>query len=161
MGSIGLGLLHSTPNIGGMGNRGWLLLFLLLFLLLSPAGGENPWEGGCPKPKPKPKPGKGKVRGHCSSLTCHGNKWVERSCAGVQGPELCGNFCSVGLCSPTNVFVDCGFPGSGLYFNEFYQECVPEDWVCPEEDWDCQDPCLYSCDNSTHDSICKVTHLMI
>ena len=94
-----------------MGNRGWLLLFLPLFLLLSPAGGENPWEGGCPKPKPKPKPGKGKVRGHCS-LTCHGNKWVERSCAGVQGPELCGNFCGVGLCSPTNVFADCGFPVS-------------------------------------------------
>jgi len=166
MGSIARGALPSTYQRGGMGHRGWFLLFLPLFLLLSTAGGEprkKPFEDECPKPRP------GKVRGHCSP-TCVGKKWVKHACRSVSGPEICGDVCGVELCyiqmvnfCQSTIYGQCSECSEEddklaekLTFNEYYNECVPEDWACPEEDWDCQDPCVYSCDNSSDTSICKV-----
>jgi len=164
MGSIARGALPSTYQRGGMGHRGWVLLFLPLFLLLSNAGGEprkKPWDE-CPKPRP------GKVRGHCSP-TCVGKKWVKHACRSIAGPEICGDVCGVELCyiqphpqchTPYAECSECSEEdyklAEKLTYNEYYNECVPEDWACPEEDWDCQDPCVYSCDNSSDTSICKV-----
>jgi len=132
-----------------MEHRGWILLFLSHLLLLSPASGGKPWEDPCPKPKP------GKVRGHCSH-TCLGGKWRQPwRCSAVDGVETCGEFCGIELCSVPEWYF-CSVDDYGLTYNYYYNECVPEDWTCPEGDWTCQDPCLYSCDNSSDTSMCQV-----
>jgi len=153
--------------------KGLLLLFALLVTLkLGSGGGENnktrvkrgsnnyerPWERSCKKPKPA-------SRGGCG-LTCVAGNWLDTTCSSI-APTV-----HYLICQRQTLLVS-GFRreyiesvsscltegGSQIPFvhNHFLDECVPKDWTCPEGNWNCQDPCLYSCDSSFEDfSICKV-----
>jgi len=167
-----------------MGQGRWLLLHVLLVALKIGNGVENgqtrtkrngedyirPWEKACTEPKP----GDDQSRGACG-FTCIAGNWLDTVCSGL-APLVVNSICEdtirmeaavtdvKGVKRVIEYSVTCGALGADGYetkkgslrYNSYLGECVPKDWTCPDQNWDCQDPCLYSCDYSFDSSICKV-----
>jgi len=112
---------------------------------------KRPWEKECKEPKPGEETRAG-CAPYCDKIT---GKWLTASCmakAGKWVAELCEDTLYPFEGYEEDVYCD----NPNYKENKYFKGCVPKDWTCPDQNWECQDPCQYSCDNSTDISICKV-----